>query len=126
MDADQAPQSFKLDIAPRRLSLTQRLVGQSKEWMQNYYVSQEKDDQMYGHGFNDVVDDFVPGVLYNNAQRRRTMSVGSEGDESVTSPNRSRTNSISERVAGMQLHRPPRNHLESYAVTMATVVDDQS
>jgi len=126
MDDNNQPQSFKVEIAPRRLSLTQRLVGQSREWMQNFYSSHEKDDQVYGHGFNDPTDDFVPAVMYNNA-RRRTSSMSSDGSlDGIESPARNRTNSISERVAGLQLHRKPKTPMESYAVAVATVVDDQS
>jgi len=133
-DAAQPNQPFRIEIAPRRPSFTQRLVGQSREWIHNFYQNQEKDDQAYGHGFNDSVDDYVPTVMFNNAEhrRRRNSSVSSDAsvdsveEQQVTSPTRQRTSSISERVAGMQLQRKPKSILEGYAVTNATVVDDQT
>lgn len=121
MADESAPQHFKVEIAPRRPSLTQRLVGNSRDWIQGFYQSQEKDDQMYGQGFNDSIDDLVPAVMYNNA-RRRTSSTSSDASDSVETPisgGRVRTNSISERVAGMQVineptSRPARRRLDSF------------
>jgi len=104
-------QSFRVEISPRRPSLTSRLIGANREWMQNFIQSQEEDDQQYGHGFNDAADDFIPGVLYNG-RRRRNSSVSSDVSSesystSETATGRVRTGSISERVAGMQVITEP-------------------
>jgi len=126
-------QAFRVEIAPRRPSLTSRLIGMNREWMNNFYQSQEEDDQQYGHGFNDPADEFVGGVIYNE-RRRRNSSVSSDTSEAGelaagfanSGTNRVRTGSISERVAGMQLHRKPKTSLESFAITSANIVDDQT
>jgi len=119
----QQPPAAMPKEMPRKLSLTQRLIGGFHDTVQNFYVAQELDDQAYGHGFNDSADEFVPGVMYNNA-RRRTSSMSDDGNNN--NPERQRTGSISERVAGMQLNRKPKSVLEGYAITNATVIDDQA
>jgi len=120
-------QPLKIEVAPRRLSLTQRLIGANREWLQSYYTSQEEDDQQFGQGFNDPTDDFVPGVIANS-RRRRNSSTSSDAslDSTPSTGERVRSGSITERVAGMQLNRKPKTLLESYAITVANVVDDQT
>jgi len=137
-DANNQTQPFRIHIQPRKQSLTERLVGQSRSWINSFYTSQEKDDQLYGQGFNDPVDDLAPNSMFYNAEvrRRRNSSVSSDtsdaGDsliEEIKQNNhtgRVRTSSISERVAGMQLHRKPHSTLEGYAIASATVIDDQT
>lgn len=85
--------------APRRLSLTQRLVGSGREWMSGFYGSVEKDDSNAGHGFGDGIDDFIPGV-FAAKERRRNSSISSEASDDLGAPRRG---SITERVAGLQV-----------------------
>jgi len=79
---EQGAQPFRLNIESRRPSFTQRLMGQSRDWIQNFYLLQEKDDQLCGHGFGDEIDDFVPASIYNNSEmrRRRTSLLVAEFD----------------------------------------------
>ena len=91
------------DSTPRRLSLTQRLIGNSKDWMANFYAGREADATLYGQGFGDEIDDFVPGVL-TNSMRRRTSSLSSqESVEGFNMPKKVRSDSLTERVANMQV-----------------------
>jgi len=108
-NTDPTKSPLKMDI-PRKMSFTERLIGRFREDVQTYYLTQEKDDQMYGHGFNDSADEFVPVVMFNNAARRRTSSVSSTSSDASMDElgqGRQRTKSISEQVAGMQVIKEP-------------------
>lgn len=108
-------QSFRIQIQPRKPSLTERLVGQSRSWIQTFYTSQENEDQLYGQGFIDPIDDLAPTSMFYNAEvrRRRNSSISSDTSEdsvaeqiqqnNTVGTGRMRTSSISERVAGMQV-----------------------
>jgi hypothetical protein len=131
---------FRIEILPRKRtqSLTERIVGHSREWIQSFYPAGHENGNMsptdseHRDGFNDQADDFVPSAVSNTGiiRRRRTSSLTSDSsidslDDSPVAA-RPRAGSISERVAGMQLQRKPKSILEGYAVTNATVLDDQT
>jgi len=107
MSVDKEPAKFTVEVAPaRRPSLTQRLVGVNREWMQTYYNQHEQDDQSFGVGFNDQAEDFIPGVI-ENSRRRRNSSLSSDASIESLGGGRDRSNSIAERVAGMQVKTTP-------------------
>lgn len=129
MSAEEHQQAMQANPMgrPRRPSFTERLIGHSREWFTQFYKEEEKDEAMFGQGFNDPTDDFIPGVVCAE-RRRRTLSLGS--DASVDSfdghtNGRQRRESLTERVAAMQLMRKPENKVEGIAATIAAVVDEK-
>ena len=88
------PDKSAATAAPRRPSITEKLIGSGKEFMSGFYKSVEKDEMMGGQGFSDPIDDMMPGVF--DASRRRRSSQSED-------PNAPRRASITERVAGMQV-----------------------
>ena len=91
------------DSAPRKPSLTQRLIGNSREWLAGFYAGRESDATIYGQGFGDEIDDFVPGVLTNSMRRRTSSLSSSDSVESYDIPRRVRSASLTERIANMQV-----------------------
>lgn len=59
-------------------SMMQRFVTKNRDRFQSFYATKELDDHEYGEGFNDTIDEFVPAVVVNEAERRAQQATGSK------------------------------------------------